>query len=319
MARIGTFTFLSSVAAIAACGGSPTPARAPAPAAEPAPVAAAPQPAAPEPPPPEPEPEPEEPPPEPVTSSFTPKAPKVELLARGKGKRSPLRYQAAVGDPVDCTMVMDMSVSAAGATVAIPTTTMSWTGKVTLAEKRTLTTSAVVDQLDIAPGADPMSDSAGREIRTKLSPMLGGTMESEVTDRGITQKTSFTSRGPLDPQTAMGMQGGASGGLVFPEQPVGVGAKWRVTRVEEIAMVTTTTVATFEIVERTADRATIRGTIESTGVSAIAPPVKSTGTAEATFTGTLCGVSKTTTATSITAPTAMTIDMTLETRPRAQP
>jgi hypothetical protein len=323
MARLTRLAFLTSMAALFACGGKPAPAQ---PSEPPAPPVAATAeerqpPVSDDPPPPddldEPAPpdEPPAPPPEPVTTTFKPKEPKVELLAKGKGKREKLRYKAAVGDPFACTMVMDMKV-VGQVTVAVPTTTMSWTGKVTLAEKRRIAATATVDVLDVAAGADPMSDNVGREMRAKLGPMLNGTMESTATDRGIPLETTFTSQGALDPQTLMGMQGGAGGGLVVPEQPLGIGARWRVTRVDDTGLVVTTSVATFELVERTGGTATIRGAIDVVGKSSLAPPVKGTGTSEATFTGALCAPSKVTTSTHITEPMPMTIEMAMETRPR---
>ncbi|HUQ05955.1 MAG TPA: hypothetical protein VM261_25810 [Kofleriaceae bacterium] len=324
MARIPRLTFLTITAALFACGGKPAPAK-PAEPPPPPPVAdpTGEQPAATiadDPPPPEPEEEPEPPaaPPEPVTQTFKPKPPKVELLAKGKGKREKLRYQAAVGDPFECTLVMDMKV-VGQVTIAVPTTTMSWTGKVTLAEKRRITAKATIDVLDVAAGADPMSDNVGREMRAKLGPMLNGTMESTTTDAGIPVETTFTSLGQLDPQTLMGMQSGAGGGLVVPEQPIGVGARWRVTRVDDNGLVVTTSIATFELVERKGDSSTIRGAIEVIGTSSLAAPVKGSGTSEATFTGALCAPSKVTTATNLTEPMPMTIEMTMETRARTAP
>lgn len=273
-----------------------------------------------EPPPPEPDDvdEVDAPPPEPVTMTFEPPAPKVELLSRGKGKKTPLRYTAKVGDAADCTMVMDMKVDSL-VQVLLPTTTMSWTGTVTLAEKRQLATSVVVDQLDVAHATDPTSERAGAEMRAKLGPMMNATIEAEMTDRGIQRKSSFTSRGPIDPQTALGMQSGAGGGLVVPEEALGVGARWKVTRVDNNGLVATTTVATFEIVARTAAAATIRGTVEAVATPSLGPPATSRGTSDATFTGALCAPSKTTIKTEMTEPVAMTIDMVLETRPRARP
>ena len=323
MVRITRLTLVTFAAALAACGGP----AARAPAATTPPVAAAPAPAdsvespgdvdAPpaevdEPPPPE----PEEPPPEPVTMTFEPDPPKVELLARGKGKRALLRYQAAVGDPADCTIVMDMTAAAA-VTVPLPTTTMSWTGKVTAVGKGTFTTSALVDVLDIAAGTDAVTQGAGDAMRAKLGPMLNGTIESTMTDRGIPQKTSFTSLGPLDPETALGMQSGAGGGMIMPEQPVGVGARWRVTRVDDRGVVVTTTVATFELVGRKGDAAMIHGSVEAVGTSALAPAATSHGTSETTFRGDLCSASTTTITTEIPA-ASMTIHMVMETRPRVR-
>jgi hypothetical protein len=322
MARITLLGLL----VLAACGGGGAGkgARAPAPPPpEPSPpIAATPGPEAPadEPPPPEPEEpdEPAEPPPEPVTMTFQPKAPKVELLSKGKGKRALLRYKAAVGDPVDCSMVMDLRVKnpALRDDVVVPTTTMSWTGTITSVEKPAFTATAVVDVLDVAPGDNPISQRAGDEVAKKLGPMRNGTIVTKMSDRGVPLETVFTSMGPLDAQTAMGMQLGAGGGVVLPEQPIGVGGKWRVTRVEDQGFVVTTTVATFELVSRTGEAASIRGTVVATGRSSLAPDTVATGTSELTFLGDACAASKATMHTELPAPVNMTMDMTMETRRR---
>lgn len=323
MARISSITVLSWVAALAACGGKGTSTPAPAtptqtatttpPAADPAEEPEQPPVIDDAPPPP-----PDEPPPEPVTMTFEPPEPKVELLSRGKGKKVALRYQAKVGDPADCTMIMDLTVAAAQ-TVTLPTTTMSWSGKVTLAEKRQLETRIVVDQLDVARGTDALGERAGSELRTKLRPMMNATIDAEMTDRGIQLKSSFTSQGALDPQTAMGMQSGAGGGLIVPEQPIGVGGRWKVTRVDHTGLVSTTTVATFEVVSRTGDTTMIRGDVEAVATPSMGPTVTSRGTSEATFTGALCAYSKTSLKTELPPPVAMTMDMVLVTQPRIRP
>jgi hypothetical protein len=316
--EMARFTLLT-VLVLASCGGSAkktapvTPRPAPSP-----PLAAKPEPAVPdEPPPPEPEEpdEPAEPPPEPVTMTFEPKAPKVELLSKGKGKRAPLRYKVAVGDSVDCSMVMDLSVKSA-VTVSVPTTTMSWTGSVTSVDKPSFTATANVDVLEVAEGTDPLSQRAGEEVMKKLLPMRGGTIITTMTDRGVPVKTQFTSIGQLDPQTAMGMQLGAGGGIVLPEQPIGIGGKWRVTRVEDQGLIVTTTVATFVLVSRTADGATIHGDVVATGKSSLAADTVARGTSELVFNGGACSASKATMHTDLPPPVNMAMDMVMETRQR---
>jgi hypothetical protein len=314
---------LLALLVLASCGGGKG-ARAPAPPQpEPSPpIAAKPAPEEPadEPPPPEPEEpeEPAEPPPEPVTMSFEPKAPKVELLSKGKGKRTPLRYKVAVGDPVDCSILMDMSVKSAVMpdAVVVPTTTMSWTGKITSVEKPAFTATALVDVLDVAESSDPVSQRARDEVLKKLGPMRNGTIVTSMNDRGVPLETTFTSMGQLDPQTAMGMQLGSGGGVVLPEQPVGVGARWRVTRVEDQGLVVTTTVATFQLVSRTGDTAIIRGEVVATGKSSLAPDTVATGTSDLTFLGDSCSPSKATMHTDLPPPMNMSMDMVMETRRR---
>jgi hypothetical protein len=319
MARI---TLLGLLVLASCGGGAQKPAPAPPQPKSSPPLAAKPAPDEPadEPPPPERDDvdEPAEPPPEPVTMTFEPKAPKVELLSKGKGKRVPLRYKVAVGDPVDCSMVMDMSVKSAMMpdAVVVPTTTMSWTGKITSVDKPAFTATALVDVLEIAPGDNPISQRAGEEVSKKLGPMRNGTIVTSMNDRGVPLKTSFTSMGQLDPQTAMGMQLGAGGGVVLPEQPIGVGGRWRVTRVEDQGLVVTTTVATFELLSRTGEVANIRGTVVATGKSSLAPDTVATGTSELTFLGDSCAPSKATMHTELPAPMNMTMDMVMETRRR---
>jgi hypothetical protein len=156
-------------------------------------------------------------------------------------------------------------------------------------------------------------------MRTKLGPMMNAVIEGEVTDRGVQLESTFTSQGPLDPSTASGMQSGAGGGLIVPEQPIGVGARWKVTRVDTSGLVTTTTVATFEVVSRTGDTTMIRGDVEAVATSGFGPPATSRGTSEATFTGALCAYSKTSLKTEVPPPVSMTIDMVLVTQPRVRP
>jgi hypothetical protein len=264
--------------------------------------------------------EPEMPPDEPVTFTFEPDPPTVELLARGKGKRAPLRFRVKAGDPIDCTMLMDMSVQGVQ-TVVIPTTTMSWTGQVTAVEGDRITTRGVIDVLEVAApaGADALSQMAGDQTRARLAPLLDATTDASVTDRGRTTRSAITSLHPVDASVAAGMQSGASGGLVLPEQAIGTGARWRVTRVEVQGLVRTVTVATYELRGWSRGVATIDGTIDVAASAAGSAASHGHGELVAHFTGALCIASRATITTEIPGAVPMTMLMALETRARPAP
>jgi hypothetical protein len=186
---------------------------------------------------------------------------------------------------------MDLSLQAS-VKVVIPTTTMGFSGAVESVARDAITVNAVVDVFDVATSLDPLSQQMGQEMRTKLAPLLGATMVSTVSDRGVPGHSKIVTRGPVDPATAMGMQMGAGGGVVVPTEPIGIGARWQVVRSERTGLMTVLSTATFELVERTAGGAKIRGEIKSVSSPLAGDPVTGTGTSEGTFTGALCAESR---------------------------
>jgi hypothetical protein len=229
------------------------------------------------------------PPPDPVTQTFEAEPPKVELLDAGTGKREPLRYSSRVGEAVDCMMTMDLELRGA-VTVVIPTVTMGWRGTITAADGRDLEARVVVDILEVADGShlDAVSQRAGDETRRKLAPLLGATLDMDLDDRGVPSRTTVTTMGEIDAATAAGMKTGAGGGLVVPEKPLGIGARWRVTRVEKTALAVTTAIATYELRSRKDGVAHIVGTVNVIGKSPFSDPSTGVGTVESHFTGAHC-------------------------------
>lgn len=276
------------------CGGKAAPppaAPAPAPAEPaPAPVAVEREEAAAPSPPPEvlPE-EPAAPPPDPVTHSFESERPKVELLSKGKGKREPLRYSSKVGEPIDCLTTLDLELRGQ-VTVVIPKVTMAWRGTIAGADRGQITLGATIDTVEVADaaGLDAISQRAADEMRVNMAPMRGARLEMTMNDRGVMTRSTVITQGPVDPTVVAGMKMGSGGGLVVPDQPLGVGARWRVTRVDKQALVTTTAVATYELTSRAGGVAMITGTVDVVARSPLSDPSSGTGTMASRFTGAHC-------------------------------
>jgi len=161
---------------------------------------------------------------------------RVELLASGADPRRPLRYQLKAGVSLDFVMVMRMNMQMTlNGTVApvpeMPAMTMNMkleVGEVTAAGARW---SARVTSTEVAQGGNP---SVVQAMSTAIAAMKGLSFKGTISPTGRMSDVQIEVPAGVPPQAAQMMdsmkQQMNQMAVPFPDEAVGVGAKWRVTQ-----------------------------------------------------------------------------------------
>jgi len=194
----------------------------------------------------------------------------TRLLSPGAGARIPLRYQIPDGDRESFEMEIVLGVTAG------------------MGANHTFVESPPIDfevsmgpvhhrpdgryryemkvrhvGLDLPEGTPPELAEA---LSTEIAQM--GRIEGwlEVDDRGITRdvRGSRPTGVPPRTQTMLGNIRSALQSIPFPEEPVGIGARWQVERTVDLHTHDVDQVVTYELVDLTGTRGQLRITVEQT-------------------------------------------------------
>lgn len=201
-------------------------------------------------------------PPTPATPTTAPMAgepPTVTLVDAGAEPREPLRLKLAAGQSQAMTMTMKMAMEMQLAGSKIPKVssppmqmTMALAVKEVTAEGD-IRSDFTLDKIEVLEDKD-----APPEMVTQLKALLG-TMQklsgsSTVTPRGIVKAADFNLPADLNPMLRQQMDGMRQQvhqlSVPFPEEALGIGAKWTVTQHLEQNGMKLTQVATWELKER---------------------------------------------------------------------
>ena len=161
----------------------------------------------------------------------------VELISPGDMPRKELRFQPKVGktESIIMTMKMGQKISVDGNSFPSPATP---------AQKFTLKTAikdvasngdvsfefeyANIEMVDDPENPSPLTPA----LMNMLKPMIGSKGSAVVSDRGFTKKSEFKFKDGLAPQLKMMIDGMVDSvgkmSSPVPEEPIGVGGKWKV-------------------------------------------------------------------------------------------
>jgi hypothetical protein len=199
-------------------------------------------------------------------------APTVTLVSAGSDPKVALRYAPTQGDKdrLDMVMNMGMEMNMGGGSMPmkIPPMTMVMDTEITSATADSFELSANVTSVKIdAKKGDPMGDAMGPE----LDKMVGMKMISKMTKRGILEKADIQMPPGINPQMMQMMdsmkQSVSQATAPFPDEPVGVGASWKVVSNLENGGMKIIQTANFELVKMDGNKGTLKIKIEQT-----APP-----------------------------------------------
>jgi hypothetical protein len=196
--------------------------------------------------------------------------PVVKLLSPGRGARRPLRFRVAKGQAGTMILTLRMAMEMALGPNRIPETRvppmrMTMEYKVTDAlpdgavrYDMVATKVEVLDDPDVPP-------QVAASVRATSKGLEGFRGSGTITSRGFARDTEIQLPPRLDPQTRQLLEGMRSSldqlAAPFPEEAVGVGARWQVTtRLEQNGM-TIEQVATYELLKLSAEGGTARVTI----------------------------------------------------------
>jgi uncharacterized protein DUF6263 len=192
----------------------------------------------------------------------------VKLIDAGAEPRTALRYHLKAGDKQVVIMTMkvkmDMSMPAAApggtppAMPAIPAITIPMDMTVqSVAANGDITYESVMGEADIKAEAGTTPEVA-QAMKTALAGMKGLSSTGVMSNRGVTKKFDMKAPATADAQARQLMdlikEGTSNLNVPFPEEPVGVGAKWETKKVNKIQTTSVEQNATYELVSAQGDQ-----------------------------------------------------------------
>lgn len=199
--------------------------------------------------------------------------PEIKVLDAGAEPREPLRLKLAPGQTQAMVMTMKMAMGMSIGTQKAPSTTippMQMTMNLNVKEitpEGDIRTDFVLESIEVLP--DPAAMPAVVDaMKTMLGSMSKISGSQVITTRGIGKSATFNMPPDINPQiqqTIDGMQRQINQLAVpFPEEPVGVGARWTVTQHLEQQGMKLDQVATWELVKREGTTITLANSLIQT-------------------------------------------------------
>ena len=217
----------------------------------------------------------------PAQDASSSKIPAVELLKSGEKPRSELRYKfeanlteqmVTVVSTMIAVQVRSSNPVAANAQPSqrIPTskTTMTINGK-NITAAGDLQYEFELSAVDIL--AEPRDNPAiVNRMKQTLEETLGMTGSATVTPRGFTKDILINLPETVNPQLRQMLnnmkQAVTQMSIILPEEPVGKGARWKVTQPMETATMKFTQSATYALVEMEGDQLKLNATVKQKGL-----------------------------------------------------
>ena len=197
--------------------------------------------------------------------------PEITVLDAGAEPRATMRAKVKAGQeqPMNMTMTIGMAMSMAGSQVPyikMPPTEMQMRTKVTsVSSSGDFRYEFDLHGIDVRPLADTPPDLV-TGLKSAMSGLVGMRGHSVVSDRGEVREADFQLPAGAPPQVQQQMQGMRQSiqqiAVPFPEEAVGVGARWEVVaRIPELNGMSLSQTSTYEIVERAGDRLRLKTSI----------------------------------------------------------
>ena len=197
----------------------------------------------------------------------------VKLIDAGAEPRSVLRYHPKAGDKqlaimtVKITVDMSMPAAAPGGGAApqipvIPAITIPMDTTVqSVAANGDITFESVMGDAGFKeePGMDPQMVQG---LKTQLAGLKGVTTTGVISSRGISKKLDVKTTGNADPQARQMMdqikEGTGNINVPFPDEPVGVGAKWEMNKMTKVQAASVEQTGTYELTAMEGDHLTAK-------------------------------------------------------------
>jgi Family of unknown function (DUF6263) len=189
-----------------------------------------------------------------IAAATTP--PQVELLEAGNEPRQELRFrpQAKAKQTATMTMNVNMEMSIAGQSapkVDIPTTVVTLDSLVTQVDRNgDIHYKFSYSNVDVANSAT-LPQQVLEAMRSQMKKMVGMSGVAIIDNRGYTKSANLVIPKGLDPSMKQ-LTEKLSGSLdqlssPVPKEPVGIGAKWRVTTSPRLAGMAVAQTATYQL------------------------------------------------------------------------
>lgn len=213
---------------------------------------------------------------------FAGEGPEIQVLSTGAEPREPLRLALSAGQAQAMVMTMRMSLGMELGGKKLPKTvvppmqmTMNLTVK-DITPEGDIRSEFVLTAIDVLPDPNALP-AAAEQIKALLGNMRNISGTSTLTTRGIVKAADFNIPGDINPQiqqTIDSMRQQVNQLAVpFPEEALGVGARWTVTQHLDQQGMKLQQVATWELLERTGTAVKLANSLVQTAApQAIAAP-----------------------------------------------
>ncbi|MBA3545321.1 MAG: hypothetical protein H0T76_02445 [Nannocystis sp.] len=210
------------------------------------------------------------------------KAPVVKLITAGQAPHAPMRLVVTKGQQEKMVMTMKMAMAMDGVTklprTQLPPMLMTMGVTVTeVAANGDFRQDFILEGSDVLAG-DGSPPAMVEAMRTSMGAMKGMKGHARLSSRGEVCESSLEIPDTVSPQQKQTMDGLQQSlqqvSVPFPDEPVGVGARWEVTyQLNQLQGMDLTQVATYELLERTATTVKIAATIvQSAKPQTVNPP-----------------------------------------------
>lgn len=205
---------------------------------------------------------------QPAAAAATGSDVKLELLSAGSGAKRAIRMSAKVGDASAFTMTQSMEMSMSMGEMAMPAQKMP-SMKITT-QNRVLEITpegnyrleSVITDASLE-GGDDVNPMAAQGMRAAMDAMKGTRTVQLMTPSGRTLESVTKAPEGAPPELAQSTEEASREmqSIAFPEEPIGVGARWRVTMNMNQQGVRLKQVAEYELVDLKEDQATVNFTL----------------------------------------------------------
>lgn len=187
----------------------------------------------------------------------------IKLLDAGKGKKAPLRWKAKAGVTEKLQLVMDtkMQIVMAGETMPMDMTmSMDMDGAV----REVGDDGSALIEMVVTDAGMKMPGLEGAEAEQMVRDMMRGlTITARMDARGATSDTKVTGGGEMMAQLGAQMNSSLDQLAVpFPEEAVGVGARWQALTSVEMNGMKMRMIATYELTKLDGDKGAVKVTVE---------------------------------------------------------
>ncbi|PIE17468.1 MAG: hypothetical protein CSA66_05805 [Proteobacteria bacterium] len=190
----------------------------------------------------------------------------LKLLAPGADPKTPLRWKSKVGGAELVTMAVDITTE-----ISVAGQTMPMNVKMTMDMKASVDEvlddgSAHVTMEVLKAGLEMPGMQAGDTTDTMNEMLAGMKISSTIDPRGVTSETEVLGANPM-----LGQLVGSMGdsldqiSIPFPEEAVGIGAKWQALTTQESNGMKVRMVATYELTELEGDTGKVKLSLQQFG------------------------------------------------------
>lgn len=183
--------------------------------------------------------------------------PTIRVLDSGMPPLRPMRYAVPSGQVerlhVELAMARAVHKGSQGATSGIPPVRLEVrVGPAELGQHAWVRQPVKITKVSVAEMAEELSPPARRHLERQLAPLFKVRGWSEMDDQGRIRRSDFEAIGDVSPRLRA-MLGNIRTALIsipFPDEPIGLQARWEVERRFEVSGVFVDQVVTYSLLER---------------------------------------------------------------------